>query len=324
MMEKIICCDWGTTSLRLAVYNKEADGPLASIESTQGILTVNQQFLSNSSQEKRRDFFVEVLKEELVRLIDFIEPHTPVIISGMASANIGIMPLPYAPLPFHLDGTSAVIHSFEDEGRSYHLISGCSTPSDIMRGEETQLVGVWNLLGPDQLKDALIILPGTHSKHALISNCKITDFKTYMTGEVFCLLFTKSILAQSVAQSDFSASGCMEAFLEGVEKGLSSNILHSIFDVRIRSMFHQADSELNFAYLSGQLIGAELADLLSKQFKHVVICGSDNMVTAYLAALGKMFPDAGNLRLTGVSATKATAAGQLLMFKSHRLYNFTP
>lgn len=323
MMEKIVCCDWGTTSLRLAVYANDGDAPLAAVESTQGILGVNQLYLSASGQSSRRDFFVAVLKKELERLNAFINPDTPVIISGMASANIGMEPLPYAPVPFKLDGTTAVIRSFSEAGRSYHLISGCNTSSDIMRGEETQLAGVWNLLGPDQLQDALVLLPGTHSKHAVISNGMITDFNTYMTGEIFCLLFTESILAQSVTPNDFSTPGCMEAFLEGVDKGSTNNILKSLFDVRIRSMFHQADSKLNFAYLSGQLIGAELADLQPKKPRHIVVCGSDNMVTAYLTALEKIFPIDEKLRLTGISAAKATAAGQLLMFKSHRLYNFT-
>ena len=323
-MEKIICCDWGTTSLRLAVYAVDVDEPLATVESTQGILGVNQLFLSASGESFRRDFFVEVLKKELVRLDTFIDPDTPVIISGMASANIGIMPLPYAPVPFKLDGTSAIIQSFNDEGRTYHLISGCNTSSDIMRGEETQVVGVSHLLGADHLEDALIILPGTHSKHALISNGVLTAFSTYMTGEIFCLLFTESILAQSVTPNDFSAPGCMQAFLEGVAKGSSNNILKSLFDVRIRAMFHQADSKLNFAYLSGQLIGAELADLNDNNLRQLVVCGSDNMVNAYLAALEKIFPANDKPRITGLSATKATAAGQLLMYKSHRLYNFTP
>lgn len=323
MMEKIICCDWGTTSLRLAVYANDSDVPLASVESSQGILGVNQLFLSASGGHSRRDFFVEVLKKELERLAAFIDPNSPVIISGMASANIGMEALPYAPVPFKLDGTTAVIRSFSEAGRSYHLISGCNTSSDIMRGEETQLAGVWNLLGPDQLQDALILLPGTHSKHAVISDGVIVDFKTYMTGEIFCLLFTGSILAQSVTPNDFSTPGCMDAFLEGVDKGSGNNILHSIFDVRIRAMFHQADSKLNFAYLSGQLIGAELVDLRTKNLRHIVVCGSDNMVTAYLAALEKIFPDNWKPRVTGLSAAKATVAGQLLMFKSHRLYNFT-
>lgn len=324
MMEKMICCDWGTTSLRLSVYTNETDGPVASIESTQGILAVNQLFLASPQDQSRREFFAEVLKKELLRLDSLIQPHTPIIISGMASANIGMEPLPYAPIPFNLEGTNAIIRSFVEGGRTFHLISGCSTSSDIMRGEETQVAGIGNLLGPEQLKDALVILPGTHSKHAVINKGSMTAFKTYMTGEVFCLLFTKSILAQSVIPNDFSAPGCMEAFLEGVVKGSNSNILQSIFDVRIRSMFHQADSKLNFAYLSGQLIGTELKDISPKQFNNIVVCGADNMVTAYLAALEKMFPDGGKIRLTGVSAAKATAAGQLLMYKSHRLYNFTP
>jgi 2-keto-3-deoxy-galactonokinase len=145
-----------------------------------------------------------------------------------------------------------------------------------------------------------------------------------MTGEIFCLLFTKSILSQSVMQNDFSTAGCHEAFLEGVQTGLRENILHALFDVRIRSMLGQADARVNFAYLSGQMIGSELRDLSSTSVNDIVICGSEQMNEAYATAIDQVIWHGAKPRVTCVPAAMATAAGQLMMYKSHRLFNFIP
>ena len=325
-MEKIICCDWGTTSLRLTVYNTKEEAPIAAIAAEHGVLAVNQQFTASAGDLSRKAFFLQVLNNEISRLHDHVEVDTPLIISGMASANIGMEPLPYALLPFDLQGKDAVIRSFQDRQRPVHLVSGCRADADIMRGEETQLVGAARLMEGkwEADKQALVILPGTHSKHVVIRDQQAVSFKTYMTGEIFCLLFSKSILSQSVMQNDFSTAGCHEAFLEGVQKGLRENILHALFDVRIRSMLGQADARVNFAYLSGQMIGSELRDLSSTSVNDIVICGSEQMNEAYATAIDQVIWYGAKPRVTCVPAAMATAAGQLMMYKSHRLFNFIP
>lgn len=325
MMEKIICCDWGTTSLRLALYDASSGETLAATSSEEGVLAVNRQFTESAGDLMRKPYFLEVLKREIARLHDHVEEQTPVVISGMASANIGMEPLPYAHLPFDLQGADAVIQSFQDGKRVFHLISGCRAEADIMRGEETQLVGVQSIMAGKWMPNehTLVILPGTHSKHVEISAGKAVAFKTYMTGELFCLLFTNSILAQSVTPNDFSTHGCLEAFCEGVQLGLRENILHALFDVRIRGMFHQADTRVNFAYMSGQMIGAELRDLSSRQISRLIICGSEKMNEAYTMALDQLAWKGGKPHVDCIPAAAATAAGQLIMYKSRGLSKFT-
>jgi 2-dehydro-3-deoxygalactonokinase len=194
-----------------------------------------------------------------------------------------------------------------------------------MRGEETQLVGIQSIRAGKWMPNehTLVILPGTHSKHVEISDRKAVAFKTYMTGELFCLLFTNSILAQSVTPNDFSTHGCLESFCEGVQLGLRENILHALFDVRIRGMFHQADTRVNFAYMSGQMIGAELRDLSSRQINQLVICGSELMNEAYAMALDQLAWQGGKPHVDCIPAAAATAAGQLMMYKSRGLSKFT-
>ncbi len=132
------------------------------------------------------------------------------------------------------------------------LISGCSTQSDIMRGEETILLGCHiNKEG-----EGMFILPGTHSKHIYIRDGVAYDFKTYVTGELFNLLVNQSILANSVQQGDDE-----ESFRKGIADSQKENILNSIFSIRAKHVLYQTSSTKNYQYLSGLLIGTELKEL---------------------------------------------------------------
>src|SRR5699024_12284022 len=62
-----------------------------------------------------------------------------------------------------------------------HLVPGVRTASGVMRGEETQLLGA-ALTG---LSAHPVVLPGTHSKWALLDGEVLTDFYTAMTGELY-------------------------------------------------------------------------------------------------------------------------------------------
>ncbi len=63
----------------------------------------------------------------------------------MASSSIGMKELPYARLPFALDGGHVQLMYFREERVFPHeimLISGVKSDHDVMRGEETQLIGL--------------------------------------------------------------------------------------------------------------------------------------------------------------------------------------
>src|SRR5947199_855368 len=123
----------------------------------------------------------------------------PVILSGMASSAIGMEELPYREFPFIWDLMQFPVKKIPvDENFSYplYVISGFKTEKDVMRGEESLLLGC-DISDDDE---RIFIFPGTHSKHVFIKNKTGTDFKTYMTGEFFQLLAEKSILRHAVAK----------------------------------------------------------------------------------------------------------------------------
>src|SRR5258707_13012588 len=75
------------------------------------------------------------------------------------------------------------------------LVCRASGTPDVMRGEETQLFGLWL----QSRMDRLCVLPGTHSKWAEIKGDGVAAFRTYMTGEVFAQLSSSGTIDQLMA-----------------------------------------------------------------------------------------------------------------------------
>ena len=119
--------------------------------------------------------------------------------------------------------------------------------------------------------EQLLIFPGTHSKHAIVENKVLVDFKTYMTGEIFDLLVNKSILSKSVSKNESKQYD--NIFERGVKEGVSGNLLNTIFYVRTRHLFNTLSPEENYHYLSGLLIGYELKQISVTNVKIHLVCG---------------------------------------------------
>ena len=107
-----------------------------------------------------------------------------------------------------------------------------------------------------------------------------------MTGELFDLLSNKSILSASVKKNDEEQSNYDRFFAEGVQKGITSNLMNSIFHVRTNQLFGKASPEENYYYLSGLLIGHELRELSrNRETSVTLVCGTA-LKKAYMSALG--------------------------------------
>lgn len=316
-MNEFISVDWGTTSLRASLCSSAGQTILQSVSSDDGALSVNQRFLAQSDKSPvaRKAYYLKVLQDLIVQLDLSADQKNPVLISGMASSTIGMETVPYASLPFGLTGKNAVVKQWEVDEQEYFMVSGIATEDDLMRGEETQLVGAAVLINMQHEEDALFIFPGTHAKHVLIKEGIVAGFKTYMTGEVFCQMFSNSILAQSVSPHHDHEGSSKEAFIKGVKEGSNGNVLHQMFKVRTNGMFSRLSKEDNFSYLSGMLIGAELKDLFSLQKNHIILCGSGEMMQAYELALQCLNIDSDPQRLATVDAGLATAVGQYQIYQ---------
>lgn len=206
MEQLIISCDWGTTSFRLRLVDRGSLLLKGEVLSDDGIGKLHNQWQNDNqlNRNSKEVFYLTYLfrqVEVLTKDITIPLSEIPIVISGMACSSIGMKELPYAVTPFYIDGSSAVIHKIEENifQLNIFLISGVTNEIDVMRGEETQLVGLAQLELEMMTKDSICILPGTHSKHIKIQNGKIVDFKTFMTGELFDILNRHSILKVAVS-----------------------------------------------------------------------------------------------------------------------------
>ena len=271
MSRYLIGCDWGTTGFRLRLTDSDNGAVVAAYQDQNGVAGVNRDYLKlieNQSIEDpithRRNYFLNRIQSaisELEQRSTLKLSQVPVIISGMASSTIGMELLDYASIPFSLDGSDAIIKAVSgDLDNPVYLISGVATSSDVMRGEETQLMGLYQLL-KDQTSapDQLFILPGTHSKHIQVCDGKIIDFKTYLTGELFEILSKFSVLQYSV-EADSTLFNA-DAFESGFRDAQAVSILNALFHVRTNQLFQKFSLEDNRSYLSGVIIGNEFLGL---------------------------------------------------------------
>lgn len=335
MKNYLLGCDWGTSSFRLRLIQMLGDDIahhqlMGEVISQEGVAsTYNAWKVEGEAKGISKNlYFRQQLKKQigiLSKKLSFCLDHITLVISGMASSSVGMEEVPYACLPFAVDGSQASIRHFEKQAEFPHdiiLISGIKSPEDVMRGEETQLIGLVALADflHNQPK-AILIFPGTHSKHIYIKNSQLINFRTFMTGEVFNLMVHHSILKDSVDSNDLSGASesDLEAFKLGVRESSRANVLHSLFKVRTNQLFGKLNRKQNSLYLSGLLIGAELKQLGKKENGQIVLCSGSNLFAFYQLAIEELHLSGSTITIAADLIDKAAMAGQIRIFKNQKL-----
>ena len=269
-MTRLLAVDWGTSSLRGALI--EPDGRVFEERHfARGILTVVA------------GGFPDVFESSFG---DWMTPGTQCLIAGMAGSRQGWREAPYCACPAGFADIRAHLEWVEP-GR-IAIVPGLSIEKrgvpDVMRGEETQVFGALLLL---DLADARLVLPGTHSKWVNVTERRITDFSTWMTGEFYALLRQHSILARTLPASDPEPDA--DAFDRGVDHALhSQGLLHTAFSVRTLALFDRMPADALSSYLSGLMIGEELKSQTLKRGDTVVVMGSEVLTARYEQALAHL------------------------------------
>ena len=208
-----------------------------------------------------------------------------VVMSGMVGSAFGWQEAPYLgpdvpleALPQHLVQPSGHPQRYLVPG---YCVRDASGQPDVMRGEETQLLGAVAM----GLRDGWFVLPGTHSKWVLLRDGCVVQLRTYMTGELFALLSTNGTLAAAAQPAGTEPLWSQAAFADGVAAGAPGALAHQLFACRARVVTGTMPASQALAYLSGLLIGSELQDVLqdlgSAKF-HLI--GSPALAEAYQVA----------------------------------------
>ncbi len=266
----LIGLDWGTTSCRAyligadgVVLDRQIDGP--------GIL-------------KAEGHFGPWL-DSMVG--GWIATHgaAPVILSGMVGSRQGWKEAPYAQCPAGADDIVRALARIEWAELAIALVPGLATENDgmpdVMRGEETQIFGALALSGRS---DGLFLLPGTHSKWADVKDGRIVSFRTFMTGEVFGALKEHTILGR-LMRDGADAEGFARGVREGAALDGAGALLNRIFATRSYGLMDKLIDTALADYLSGLLIGAEVAEATRRSNAGVTIIASPALAQRYTDAL---------------------------------------
>ena len=254
------------------------------------------------------------------------------MLSGMTTSSIGWVEVPYARVPFPLNGAQSVILGREIKsttGRRIQcqLISGIQTGTEMMRGEETELMGVFSLEKyRGLLSECVAIVPGTHSKHVLIAGGEIVSIETFMTGELLDLLGRHSILhATADLKTVFDQKFKMitesqnDAFKSGVATVSQSGLLGNLFQARTRGVLQNASNTDTIWFLMGLLIGEEWCQLIKRRASNLPI------LVAAGSRFGELYSKAAEIlgveqrvsRVLAEDMDLASSLGHRLLLPSH-------
>lgn len=259
-----VAVDWGTSSFRLWLMDRQ-DHVLAERRSGEGMTSASQ------------TGFAQVLNSHLQAVE--ADAALPVMICGMAGARQGWMEAGYVDVPAKLSTVLEGAVKVTGETRDIRILPGIAQRSeempDVMRGEETQLLG-----SMDQSGSRLVCMPGTHSKWVSVVGETVERFSSFMTGEVFEALSKQTILKHAMTDAQ-SFDGSHPAFISALKAAYSRPAMFTnlIFTCRSGQLLHGLDATAAAARLSGILIGTEMAGGLS-------IAGAGT--TVQLVASGKL------------------------------------
>lgn len=276
-----VAVDWGTTSFRLWLMSKAGE-VLGERRSHEGMTTAMQ------------TGFRQVLASHLAALS--APAGLPVIICGMAGARQGWVEAGYVDVPADLSDVLKGAVRVEGEADDIRILPGLAQRSketpDVMRGEETQLLGT--LSTGDGTGDQLVCMPGTHSKWVSVSALKVTGFSTFMTGELFDVISRHSILSHALADAE-AVSGDLPAFRSAVVDSYAHPQMatNRLFTVRSGQLLHGLSATDAKARLSGTMIGLEIAGAQSTAPKgaKVVLIASGALGALYEAAFAALSID---------------------------------
>lgn len=287
-----VAVDWGTSSFRLWLIDR-AGAVLAERRSDEGMLVA------------AKAGFAGVLQAHLAAVA--APAALPVLVCGMAGAKTGWVEAGYVATPAPLAAILDQAVRVPDAVRDVRILPGIAQRDakapDVMRGEETQLLGALGLHAKDE---ALVCMPGTHSKWVRVKDGIVTRFSTFMTGELFGAVSRETILSLAVAgAAEAEDIASFKAAVQAAHDApaFAANLL---FGVRARQLLFGGTPAQARETLSGTLIGVELAAGLSGAMpkQGITLIASGRLANSYRHAF-----EALSVTVTSIDADEAVRRG---------------
>lgn len=311
-----IAGDWGTSHLRLFLCSggrvlQRCEGP--------GVAQ-----LSAAADPAR---FSQTLRELTA---PWVQAHgaVPVWLSGMVGSRTGWREAPYVPCPADVSSFAASMLRFVADAQKITIAPGllCTNPRgapDVLRGEETQIIGAFARHPALAQGRQVLALPGTHAKWVLVEDGRIVSFQTSLTGELYALLRDHSTLARASSNANAGTDSVLDdrAFQQGIARVRdlrTTPLQHLVFETRSRQLVGGMSRPEALAFLSGLMIGQDvegaigLFDGAPARGACVPLIGAPRLTELYRIALAShgvdvMVIDASEATLSGLQAFAAMA-----------------
>ena len=270
----LIGIDWGTSNFRAFLL-----GPSGVIldrrSGPHGIMTVSEGRFAQTLAAGIGDWLSD--------------GRLPILMSGMIGSRQGWIEAPYVATPLGIDDLAAGLARVPFDAAEVRIVPGLKTADDgahdVIRGEETQIFGALQSLG---IESGRLLLPGTHSKWVTVEQGRVTGFATYMTGEIFAAAREHTILGRLMQEGTPTGGAFLRGVAQGAWPGSPGALLHRLFGVRTAGLFGDIAGVDLADYLSGLLIGAEIADQGQRDGGMVQIIASDALAERYRSAAASL------------------------------------
>lgn len=271
VVPSIIALDWGTSSLRASLVGDDG-GVLDTRTEPWGI------------RQLPHGDFAEAYHAITAEWVGY---DVQAIAAGMIGSANGWLTAPYCPAPAGADDLAAALTLVP--GVSLSIVPGVAMHGDrpdVMRGEETQIVGAL-ALHPHLASGSVVVLPGTHSKWVQVTDGGIREFTTYMTGELFAVLRDHSILGRVAVTAPGDRAAGAEAFTRGVlaAQDAPTGLAPLLFSARALVLANRLAASECMEYLSGLIIGDEVRCGLLRNGRPSALVGDAALCERYACAL---------------------------------------
>jgi len=287
-----IAGDWGTSRLRL--YLCDATGHVLARGEGEGA----------SVQDCAGRFAAAVASW------DKAHGKLPAVLGGMVGSTIGWREVPYLKCPARPGAIAGAAMRFEADGRAIAILPGLSCTGktgapDVMRGEETQILGALRLHPALAKGRHIFCMPGTHAKWVVVEDGAVIQFQTALSGELFELMRRHSVLARDGGEVN-AASPAFAKGLDFARVNEGADLLHLLFSTRSRVVTGEMAKGDAASYLSGLVLGKDIGTaqaLLELKGTVQLIC------TQALAALYARVLSAYDLDSAVIDGDSAALAG---------------
>ena len=306
-MSKYITVDMGTTNTRINLI------------SSGSIAYTSKYKVGISNVKTDSTILTRTLKEGIGEILDKFDDIECVISCGMITSELGLCSLPHISVPCGIKELASSLHMTtfpEICDLPFVFITGVKSYgedfeyTDVMRGEETELLGLSNTIEAN----CLYVLPGSHSKLIYIDDFgRICRFSTELTGELMSSISANTILNQSIdlaSDSEISYDFLKKGYLYAKEHGVNA----AFFKVRILANFFSGTKDQLCSFFKGVVLCDEIENIINSKAKKVVIGGKAQLRNP----MCYLIKEYGNVEVVSVSddvSDVATAIGMVKIYE---------